>query len=92
MTIATLKEVDGSVVLPLTPELLAALSLAADSSVECDVQDGQLIVHAQAQLARPRRRSRYTLDELLAEWDQMPRDEEEDRQWINAPRVGRELI
>ena len=88
MTIATLKEVDGSVVLPLTPELLAALSLAADSSVECDVQDGQLIVQAKSNLKLPR----FTLDELLADYDQIPRNEEEDYEWLNSPPVGRELI
>ena len=93
MTLATLKEIDGSVVLPLTPELLEALSLGANSSVECDVQDGQLIVHAQSAPLNPwRRRSKYTLDELLADYDQVPRDAEEDRVWLNSPPVGRELI
>ncbi|MCO7637825.1 hypothetical protein NJI34_13665 [Pseudomonas sp. S 311-6] len=40
--------------------------------------------------ATPRRR--YTLDELLAASDYPPVQVKEDREWVDAPPVGRELI
>ena len=90
MTVTLLTDVDGSAMLPLTAEILSALSLSTDSSVEMSVKDGQLIVQAPARTKR-QRRSRYKLSELLADYDKMPRNEEEDREWLNAPRVRREL-
>jgi hypothetical protein len=44
---------------------------------------------------RPKkRRPRYTLDQLLAESKAIKlfRRTKEDRDWMNGPRVGRELI
>ncbi len=91
MTVTLLTDVDGSAMLPLTAEILSALSLSTDSSVEMSVKDGQLIVQAPAR-AKRQQRSRYKLSELLADYDKMPRNEEEDREWLNTPRVGRELL
>ena len=91
MATATLKQVDGSIMLPLTPDVLSALSLHENSSVEVAVRGCQLIVQAQAS-TKQQRVPRYKLADLLAEYDQMPRSAEEDREWLNNPPVGRELL
>jgi antitoxin ChpS len=40
----------------------------------------------------PENRSRYTLDELLAQSNPRARRFREDREWLDAPPVGRELL
>ena len=88
MTQAILKRMDDAIVLPLPAEVLQALSVDAESPVEFEVCDGQLIVQAKSKLKIPT----FTLDELLADYDQIPRDKQEDYEWLNSPPVGRELI
>jgi hypothetical protein len=41
--------------------------------------------------ARPRKRSRYTLSELMSQCDLSAPLSDEDRAWLNAPSVGREF-
>ena len=66
------------------PAMLEQLELKAGSTVGIEVENGRLIVE--------RRNPKYTLEELLAECegDQTPTAEE--REWLDAPRVGKELI
>ncbi len=90
MPITHLKEVDGVLMVPLSPETQAQLLLTVDSSVQVEVDGSDLIVRTAG--APSQRRSRYKLSDLLAEYDQMPRDEAEDREWLNFPPVGRELL
>jgi antitoxin ChpS len=89
MATAYLKEIDGVLMLPVSPEMQAQLSLSADTPVEVAVVDGQMTVEPV-----PTRRTigRYKLSELLADYDQIPRDADEDYEWLNSPPVGRELI
>lgn len=49
------------------------------------VDDGRLIIE-------PKPRPRYTLAELLAASDYSEPQPAEEREWIDAPAVGRELI
>jgi len=43
-------------------------------------------------ILEPQKKPRYTLDELLAASDYSQPMSQEDREWIDAPPVGRELI
>ncbi|MCB1834861.1 MAG: antitoxin [Geminicoccaceae bacterium] len=84
MHTTNLRKVGGSVMLAVPPALLDMLELSAGTRVGLTVDNGRLSVVPQA-------RRRYTLDELLAEHD--PADfGEADREWLNAPPVGRELL
>ncbi len=90
MATTQLKEVNGVLMLPLSPETKAELSLTAESLVQVELDGKELVVSAEG--APRRRRSRYKLSELLADYDQIPRDPEEDWEWLNSPPVGRELL
>jgi antitoxin ChpS len=93
MTVDLLRNADGSAVLSLTADLLRALSLSNASCAEISVQDGQLILCAEGHIPHAaRRRPKYTMEELLAHYDQIPKDPEEEFDWLNSPPVGRELI
>ncbi|MGK2872414.1 MAG: AbrB/MazE/SpoVT family DNA-binding domain-containing protein [Alphaproteobacteria bacterium] len=79
-----LRKVGGSVMLAIPPALLDALEMTTDSPVELSIKSGKLLVEMQ-------RGPRYSLDELLAQCDAKKRSAEE-RGWIDAPTVGREII
>jgi len=80
-----LRKVGGSVMLAVPPAVLDMLHLRAGATVALVVDSGRLIVEPQ-----PRRR--YTLDELLAQCDPTAELTQEDREWLDAPPVGRELL
>ncbi|MDR2212954.1 MAG: antitoxin [Pseudomonadales bacterium] len=87
MHTTNLRKVGGSVMLTVPPALLDALHLAPGAKVALAVDKGRLIVE-------PKVRPRYTLAQLLDEAEAskaypLPPDE---REWIDAPAVGRELI
>jgi antitoxin ChpS len=85
MHTTNLRKVGGSVMLALPPVLLNLLQLKAGAQVSVDVEGGRLIV-------QPKQRPRYTLAELLAASDYSQPQTAEDREWIDAPPIGRELI
>jgi antitoxin ChpS len=66
------------------PAVLDLLDLKPGSLVGMDV-DGQRLV------IRPRRRPRYTLDELLAESRPIKRKSRKDREWLDLAPRGKEL-
>ena len=81
-----LRKVGGSVMLAVPPALLDVLHLSPGAKVGLAVDNGRLVVE-------PKARPRYTLDELLAEAEASgtyPLPPEE-REWIDAPAVGKEL-
>jgi antitoxin ChpS len=81
---AKLRKVGGSVMLAVPPAVLEELGVGAESVVDLAVKKGKLVIE-------PKRRKRFTLDELIAQCDPTaPLDRDED--WLNAPPVGRELI
>jgi len=80
-----LRKVGGSVMLVVPPVLLNLLELKAGTTVSVDVENGRLVVE-------PRPRPRYTLAELLAESDYSRPLTAEEREWIDAPAVGGELL
>jgi antitoxin ChpS len=65
--------------------MLDALELAPDASVGLSIKAGRLVID-------PKKRRRYTLDELLAQCKRSARRSREDRDWTTSPPAGRELI
>ena len=85
MHTANLRKVGGSVMLAVPPALLDVLHLSAGSKVGLAVDNGRLIVE-------PRPRPRYTLAELLAASDYSQPQAPGEREWVDAPAVGREPL
>jgi antitoxin ChpS len=85
MHTTNLRKVGGSVMLTVPPAILEILHLKAGASVAVSVDAGRLIVEANA-------RPRYTLEELLAASDYSQPLSAEERQWMDTPAVGRELL
>ena len=71
--------------LAVPPALLDLLHLKAGASVGVAVDDGRLVVEASP-------RPRYTLAELLAASDYSEGVSPEDREWLDAPAIGKELL
>jgi antitoxin ChpS len=81
-----LRKVGGSIMLAVPPVFLEQLHLKAGTLVGIAVtDDGRLVVD-------PRPRPRYTLKELLAASDYSQPQPAEEREWVDAPSAGRELI
>jgi antitoxin ChpS len=85
MHTTNLRKVGGSVMLAVPPAILDLLQLGAGATVGMSVENGRLIVD-------PQPRPHYTLAELLAASDYSEPQPPEEREWVDAPAVGRELI
>ena len=85
MHMTNLRKVGGSVMLAVPPALLDLLQLKAGAAVGVVVDGGRLIVEASP-------RPRYTLDELLATSDLSEPLSPEEREWLDAPAVGKEIM
>jgi antitoxin ChpS len=85
MHITNLRKVGGSVMLAVPPALLDVLRLSAGAKVGLVVDNGRLVVE-------PHPRPRYTLAELLAASDYSQPQPPEEREWVDAPAVGREPL
>ncbi|MGG5835403.1 AbrB/MazE/SpoVT family DNA-binding domain-containing protein [Huaxiibacter chinensis] len=85
MYTARLKKVGGSVMLAVPPAVLKTLGLSTDSEVGMTIDNGCLVIE-------PQTRPRYSLDELLAQCDPHADMNDEEREWIDAPAVGREVL
>jgi antitoxin ChpS len=85
MHTTNLRKVGGSVMLAVPPAILDQLHLKAGATVGLAVEGERLIL-------QPQSRHRYTLDELLAKCDFSQPLSPEDREWIDAPAVGHELL
>ncbi|MCX7192351.1 MAG: antitoxin [Proteobacteria bacterium] len=85
MHTTNLRRVGGSVMLAVPPAFLDQLHLQAGNTVGMVVTDGRLVVN-------PKPRTRYTLAELLAASDYSQPQSAEEREWVDAPAVGGELI
>ena len=85
MRTTSLRKVGGSVMLAVPPALLDVLQLQPGARVGIAVERGRLVVE-------PRRRPRYTLDELLDQCDPKARRSKQEREWLDSKPVGGELI
>lgn len=80
-----LRKVGGSIMLAVPPALLEQLRLAAGAAVGVAVDHGRLVVE-------PQRRPKYILAQLLAESNYAAEPSQQDRDWLDAPAVGREIL
>ena len=85
MYLTSLRKVGGSVMLAVPPVLLESLDLSAGARVGLTVDEGHLIID-------PKPKPYYELDDLLAQCAERTGFSEEEREWLDAPSVGRELI
>jgi antitoxin ChpS len=85
MHITNLRKVGGSVMLAVPPALLDLLHLEVGATVGIAVDGERLIVD-------PKVKPRYTLEELLANSDYSQPQPPEEREWVDAPAAGRELL
>lgn len=84
-TTSTLRTVGGSVMMTIPKPLLDTLGVAANAKLDLMVEDGRLV-------AIPRKRPKYTLEELMAQCDLDAPWSEEEREWLDMKPVGREII
>jgi antitoxin ChpS len=84
MHMTNLRKVGGSVMLTVPPALLDLLELKAGAAVGVAIDGGRLVVEASP-------KPRYTLDELLAASDFSEPLSAEEREWLNAAPVGKEI-
>ena len=82
---ARLRRVGGSVMLAISKPMLEALDLTPDGSVGLSIKAGRLVVE-------PKKRRRYSLDDLLAQCKPKARPSRKDADWVTGPPTGRELI
>jgi antitoxin ChpS len=85
MHTTNLRKVGGSIMLAVPPALLDILQLRPGAKVGLAVRSGRLVVE-------PQQRSRYTLDQLLAQCNPKARRSKEERDWLDDKPTGRELI
>lgn len=85
MHTTNLRKVGGSVMLAVPPAILELLHLRVGATVGVAVEGGRLVVE-------PQSRPRYTMAELLAASDYSQPQPPEEREWVDAPAVGGELI
>ena len=85
MYTTTMRKVGGSVMLAVPPAFLEQLQIHVGSTVGVVIEGGRLMVE-------PTPRPRYTLAELLAASDYSKPQTALEREWVDAPPAGRELI
>jgi antitoxin ChpS len=71
--------------LAIPKPMLDALDLTSNASVGLSIKAGRLVVD-------PKKKRRYSLDELLAQCKPSTRRSREDRDWVTGPPAGRELL
>jgi len=85
MHTTNLRKVGGSIMLSLPPAILELLQLKAGATVGVSVDGGRLVIE-------PHPRPHYTMAELLAASDYSEPQPADEREWVDAPAVGRELL
>lgn len=85
MHITNLRKVGGSVMLAVPPAFLEQLHLRAGARVGLAVDAGRLVIE-------PAPHPHYTMAELLASSDYSQPQPPDEREWVDAPAVGGELL
>ena len=85
MTQGTLRALGGSVALTIPKKLLESVGLGAGDRVSIAIESGCIVVG-------PAKRPRYRLPDLLAQCNPRARMTKAEREWLDAPPVGREVI
>jgi antitoxin ChpS len=85
MHTTNLRKVGGSIMLAVPPAILDLLHLEVGATVGLEVDGERLVVD-------PNVKRRYTLAELLEASDYSQSQPVEEREWVDAPSAGGELI
>ncbi|MGJ7580266.1 AbrB/MazE/SpoVT family DNA-binding domain-containing protein [Variovorax sp. RHLX14] len=85
MHTTNLRKVGGSVMMAVPPAFLDLLNLQAGAAVAMTIEQNRLVIEAKS-------RTRYSLEELLAQCDTTAPMSAEDSDWIDAAPVGKELL
>lgn len=85
MHTTNLRKVGGSVMLSVPPAILEQLHLKAGSTVTISLEGEKLVIESSP-------KPRYTLAELLAASDYSEPLSKSERDWVDSPPAGRELI
>ena len=85
MRVINLRKAGSSVMLEVPLAFLDQLHLQVGAMVGLAIDQGRLVVE-------PKPRPRYTMAELLAASDYSQHEPAEEREWIDAPAVGGELL
>ena len=85
MQTTNLRKVSGPVMLAAPPAFLDLLKIGIGTKVDIGVKNGRPVVE-------PPVRPIYALDEPLAQCDENDIPTDEDRAWIDAYPVGKELL
>ncbi len=80
-----LRAVGGSVMFAIPKPMLEGLGLHANQQVGVSISDGRIVIE-------PKAKPRYTLAELMAQCEFEEPITAEDREWLAAPAIGREVI
>lgn len=85
---AIFRKVGGSVMIAIPPAYLEALNIQPGDTGAISIENGKFT--AEPIKAKAKRRSKYSLKELLdnTEYPLAPCD----REWIDAPAVGKEIL
>lgn len=86
MHTAKLRSVGGSTMVAIPPHIIEELRLGPNSTVGLTVERGKIVIRPQP------RKGRIGLKARLAMCDFSKKMTEEDREWANGPRAGREEI
>lgn len=85
MHITNLRKVGGSVMLAVPPALLDILKLKAGANVGIALEGSRLVIE-------PTKRPHYRMEQLLADSDYTTAPTDMERDWIDAPARGQELL
>ncbi len=85
MNNGTLRALGGSVALTLPKKVLETVGLGVGDKVSIGIEAGRIVV-------APAKRPRYRLAELLAKCNPRGRMFAIEREWLDAPPVGKEEI
>jgi antitoxin component of MazEF toxin-antitoxin module len=83
---ATIKRWGNRAAVRIPTAILGAARVKLDQPVDIREEAGSIVIEPNRPLPR------YTLQELVACCDRNKRLSREERQWIDAPRVGREAL
>ncbi len=85
MHTTNLRKVGGSVMLAVPPALLDILRLQPGAQVGIAVESGRLVVE-------PRKRPRYTLNQLLEQCNPRKARPKGEREWLAGKPAGAEIL
>lgn len=86
MTTVTLRNQGRSVIMTIPQEILRLIDLSAGTKVDMNIHDGKLVIE-------PKEKPGYSLAELLTTCtEENMALTEEDRAWLEAKPLGKEIL